>query len=93
MQTREKKLGGFLHLEETMIQTNAIVGAIEVVHRGPAGILAPVDGQRQFFPDLDAVFRTAISLLDQQSQPQGRPGRSLRQGSIGHALPLPGFTA
>ena len=75
-----------------MIQTSPIVGTIEVVHRGPTGILALVDGQRQLFPDLDAVFRTAVDLLDQQTQPQERPGPSLRQGSIGRALPLPGFT-
>ena len=76
-----------------MIQRSPIVGTIEVVHRGPTGIIALVDGQRQFFPDLDAVFRTAIRLLDQQTQPQGRPGPSSRQGSINHPLPRPGFTA
>ena len=76
-----------------MIQTSPIVGTIEVIHHGSTGIIALVDGQRHLFPDLDAVFRTAISLLNQETQPQGRPAPSLRQGSIGHPLPLPGFTA
>jgi hypothetical protein len=75
-----------------MIQTSPIVGTIEVVRCGPTGILALVDGQRQFFPDLDAVFRTAIGLLDEQAQPQVRPGPSPRQGGAGHPLPLPGFS-
>jgi hypothetical protein len=75
-----------------MNKPSPVISTIEVIHCGPTGIIALVDGHRQSFPDLDAVFRIAIGLLDEQAQPQIRPGPSLRQGSIGHPLPLPGFT-
>ena len=74
-----------------MIQTSPIVGTIEVVHQEPTGVIALVNGRRQLFPDLDAVFRTAIGLLDEQAQPQVRPDPSPRQGGTGHPLPLPDF--
>ena len=74
-----------------MNESSHIVGTIEVVHQEPTGVIALVNGQRQIFPDLDAVFRTAIGLLDEQAQPQVRPGPSPRQGGTGHPLPLPGF--
>ena len=74
-----------------MNESSRIVGTIEVVHQEPSGVIALVDGRRLLFPDLDAVFRTAIGLLDEQAQPQVRPGPSPRQGGIGHPLPLPDF--
>ena len=74
-----------------MNESSHIVGTVEVVHQEPTGIIALVNGQRQIFPDLDAVFRTAIGLLDEQAQPQVRPGPSPRHGGIDHPLPLPGF--
>ena len=74
-----------------MNESSRIVGTVEVVHQEPTRIIALVNGRRQLFPDLDAVFRTAIGLLDEQAQPQVRPGPSPRQGGAGHPLPLPGF--
>ena len=74
-----------------MNESSRIVGTIEVVHQEPSGVIALVDGRRQIFPDLFAVFRTAIGQLDEQAQPQVRPGPSPRQGGAGHHLPLPVF--
>ena len=74
-----------------MNESSPIVGTIEVVHQEPTGIIALVDGQRQLFPDLDAVFRTAIGLLDEQAQPHVRPEPPPRRGGVGQPQPLPGF--
>ena len=57
-----------------MNECSHIVGTIEVVHQEPTGVIALVNGRRQLFPDLDAVFRTAIGLLDEQVQPHALPG-------------------
>jgi len=51
-----------------MNESSHIVGTIEVVHQEPTGVIALVNGRRQLFPDLDAVFRTAIGLLDEQGR-------------------------
>jgi hypothetical protein len=67
-----------------MNESSHIVGTIEVVHQEPTGVIALVNGRRQLFPDLDAVFRTAIGLLDEQAQSHVQPGPP-PQG------PLPGF--
>jgi hypothetical protein len=74
-----------------MTKTTPIVGAIEVIQRGPAGIAALVDGQRHDFPDLDAVFRTAVRLLDEKTQPRVRSEPSLRRTDADRPLTLPGF--
>lgn len=74
-----------------MIETSPIVGAIEVIQRDPIGVTALVEGQRQVFPDLDAVFRTAVRLLDEKTQPHARPAPSPRRGIASRPLPLPGF--
>jgi hypothetical protein len=67
-----------------MNESSHIVGTVEVVHQEPTGIIALVNGQRQTFPDLDAVFRTAIGLLDERGQPHAGPGPPPQQ-------PLPGL--
>jgi hypothetical protein len=69
-----------------MTQTSPIVGTIQVIRCGPAGTTALMDSQRHAFPNLDAVFRTAIRLLDEKSQ--SRPTPPPREGQ---PLPLPGF--
>jgi hypothetical protein len=74
-----------------MTETTPIVGAIEVVQQGPTGVTALVDGQRQVYPDLDAVFRTAVLLLDEKTQSHARPEPFPRRGIAGQPLPLPGF--
>ena len=47
-----------------MNNQSPIVGTIVVTHRLPRGVIARVDGQTRWFPSLDAVFRTALALLD-----------------------------
>lgn len=61
-----------------MTETSPTVAIIEVVHCGLVGVTALVDGQRRVFPDLDAVFRTAVHLLDEKTQPHTRPHLPLR---------------
>lgn len=61
-----------------------IVGTIKVIRQDPAGVIALVDGRRRVFPDLDAVFCTAIRLLDARKQPSVQSGLPRPQ-------PLPGF--
>jgi hypothetical protein len=68
-----------------MNESSHIVGTIQVVHQEATGVIALVNGRRQLFPDLDAVFRTAIGLLDEQAQPHALPGPLPQQ-------PLAGFT-
>ena len=48
-----------------------IVGTIEVVCEGADGITALVDGRRQIFPNLRAVFVAAVQLLEKH--PGGSP--------------------
>jgi hypothetical protein len=69
--------------QQTITEATPIVGVIEVIQAGPTGVTAIVGGQRQAFPDLDAVFRAAVRLLDEKTPPHARPAPSLR--------PLPGF--
>jgi hypothetical protein len=48
-----------------MNNQSPIVSAIVVTHRLPRGVIARVDGQTRWFRSLDAVFRTALALLDE----------------------------
>ena len=47
-----------------MNESTSLVGTIQVQQIEPAAVTATVDGQRQVFPDLEAVFRAAVRLLD-----------------------------
>ena len=73
-----------------MTQTSPIVDTIEVIHQDPTGVIALVGGRRRFFPDLDTVFRAAINLLDEQTQPHVRPGPPT-QRTVCQPTFLPGF--
>jgi len=42
-----------------------VVGTIQVQRVEPSGVTATIDGQRQVFPDLEALFRAAVRLLDE----------------------------
>jgi hypothetical protein len=55
---------------KAMNDPTPLVSRIEVLTQGPTGVTALVDGRRQTFPNLDALFRTAVRLLD------GKPGSS-----------------
>jgi len=45
-----------------------IVGTIQVQRVEPSGVAATVDGQPQVFPDLEALFRAALRLLDEAAE-------------------------
>ena len=45
-----------------------IVGTIQVQRVEPSGVTATVDGQLQVFPDLEALFRAALRLLDEAAE-------------------------
>jgi len=47
-----------------MNESPPTVGTIQVQQIEPSGVTATVDGQRQLFPDLEALFRAAVRLLD-----------------------------
>ena len=51
-----------------MEDNRPITGSIVVMHNLPRGILARVNGQVRWFPDLAAVFRAALTLLDREHQ-------------------------
>ena len=74
-----------------MTETSPILGVIEVIECGPGGVTALVDGQSHDFSHLDAVFRTAVCLLDEKTSTRIRPDPSLRRGGVGRPQPLPGF--
>ena len=51
-----------------------ILGTIKVERDGPFGIAATVNGRRRSFPNLEAVFRAAVCLLDgEEREPPRRP--------------------
>ena len=54
-----------------MEDNRPITGTIVVMHKLPRGILAQVNGQMQWFPDLAAVFRAALTLLDREHRADG----------------------
>ena len=55
-----------------------IVATIVVSHPRPGstGLVATVDGQPHLFPNLEAVFRAAVRLLEEQ--PDGRDHQTVR---------------
>jgi hypothetical protein len=52
------------HTKKTMHDRTPIVGTIQVICEGADGITALVDGKRQTFPNLRAVFVAAVHLLE-----------------------------
>ena len=52
------------HTKKPMNDRTPIVGTIEVIAQGADGITALVDGRRQTFPNLRAVFVAAVHLLE-----------------------------
>ena len=52
------------HTKKVTKDRAPIVGTIEVIAQGADGITALVDGRRQTFPNLRAVFVTAVYLLE-----------------------------
>jgi hypothetical protein len=56
------------HTKKPTNDRTPIVGTIEVVCEGADGITALVDGNRQTFPNLRAVFVTAVHLLDKHPE-------------------------
>ena len=57
-----------------MEDNRPITGTIVVMHKLPRGILARVNGQVRWFPDLAAVFRAALTLLDPEHRANGVTG-------------------
>jgi hypothetical protein len=55
------------HTKKTMHDRTPVVGTIEV-GEGADGITTLVDGKRQTFPNLRAVFVTAVHLLDKHPE-------------------------
>jgi hypothetical protein len=57
-----------------------IVATIVVPHSNPSsfGLLATVDGRPRFFPNLEAVFRAAIEILEERGD--GRDREIVRGG-------------
>ena len=51
-----------------MSHHSPIIATIVIPHPKPGapGLLATVDGQPRFFPNLEAVFRVAVQLLGEQ---------------------------
>ena len=49
-----------------MEDNRPITGTIVVTHYLARGILVRVNGQVRWFPDLAAVFRAALTLLDRE---------------------------
>jgi hypothetical protein len=47
-----------------MEKNRPIVATIVVTHQLPRGIIAKVNGQAQWFPNLAALFRTALTIQD-----------------------------
>ncbi len=45
-----------------------IIGTIQVQRVEPSGVTATIDGQPQVFPDLEALFRAAVRLLDEAAE-------------------------
>jgi hypothetical protein len=58
-----------------MEDNRPITGTIVVMHKLPRGILARVNGQMQWFPDLAAVFRAALTLQASGHIPDGVASR------------------
>ena len=45
-------------------RTKPITGRIIVIHQGPSGIVAKVDGKERLFRDRTALFRAAVLLAE-----------------------------
>jgi hypothetical protein len=45
-----------------------IIGRIVVTSQAPAGIVAQINGQPQFFRNREALFRAAVNLAEQGCQ-------------------------
>ena len=63
-----------------MEQDRQIVATIVVTHQLPRCVIAKVNGQARWFPDLSAVFRHALALQDHHGRdrqaekaPRSRP--------------------
>ena len=56
-----------------MDSEHQIIGIIVVTHRLARGIIAKVDGQARWFPNLAAVFRAALALQDASGHERNRP--------------------
>jgi hypothetical protein len=68
-----------IHTNKAMNNCTPIVGTVEVIAHGPTGVTALVDGKQHVFPDLDAVFRAAVDLLE---KPRGGGIRAIQQELI-----------
>ena len=51
-----------------MSESTPLVGTIQVHEIQEGGVSATVDGQPQAFPDLEALFRAALHLLDEAAE-------------------------
>ena len=49
-------------------QTQLITGRIVVMHQGPAGIVAKVNGKATVFHNREALFRAAVLLAERKAE-------------------------
>ena len=51
-------------------QTQPITGRIVVIHQGPSGIVAKVNGKATTFRDREDLFRAAVLLAERSTKAQ-----------------------